>query len=207
MLKCEGVLWRVTLFVTILHTVILTLWPGDTSEEWKSQHCPATRTPTENSHFSCGGSKELFKIYLRHGLKAFTQSGQVNRQTHTHTLAQNCHCELWSGVYPTCKNSPVHLRGMGVRSEGKSQCSFWLKVAEAFSSNKIRLRKPCRKWWTKNGVEVLGLSLFPCQKAINIDSRHVTVINRDILVSCMELRWPQPCSDAVAPCKQNQNGK
>ena len=86
--------------------------------------------------------------------------------THTHTLAQNCHCELWSGVYPTRKNSPVHLTGMGVGSEGNSQCSFWLKVAEAFSYNKIRLRKPCRKWWTKNGVEVLGLSPFPCQKVI-----------------------------------------
>ena len=101
----------------------------------------------------------------------------------SHTLAQNCHCELWSGAYPTCKKSPVHLTGMGVRSEGNFQCSFWLKIAEAFSSNKNRLRNPCRKWWTKNGVEVLGLSLFPCQKVIKTDSRYVTVISRDIRVS------------------------
>ena len=30
--------------------------------------------------------------------------------------------------------------------------------------------------------------------------RYVTVISRDILVNCMELRWRQPCSDSVAPC-------
>ena len=29
--------------------------------------------------------------------------------------------------------------------------------------------------------------------------RYVTVISRDILVNCMELRWRQPCSDSVAP--------
>ena len=121
----------------------------------------------------------------------------------SNTLAQKCHCELWSGAYLTCKNSPVHLTGMGVRSEGNFQWSFWLKVAEAFSSNKVRLRKRCRKWWTKNGVEVLGLSLFPCQKVIKIDSRHVTVVSRGILFSCMELRWRQPCSDPVAPCKKH----
>ena len=91
-LNCEDVLWRVTLFVTfvtIFHTVILTLARRHFRRVKVSALSTDTHTPTENSHFSCGSSEELFKIYLRHGLKAFTQSGQVNSKhvtrTHTHT--------------------------------------------------------------------------------------------------------------------------
>lgn len=87
-LNCEDVLWRVTLFVTfvtIFHTVILTLARRHFRRVKVSALSTDTHTPTENSHFSCGSSEELFKIYLRHGLKAFTQSGQVNSKHVTHT--------------------------------------------------------------------------------------------------------------------------
>ena len=34
--------------------------------------------------------------------------------------------------------------------------------------------------------------------------RYVELIRLHILVNCMELRWRQPCSDPVAPCKYKQ---
>ena len=133
--------------------------------------CKYTCTYVNNLHIQVH-NKHIHYLFVLEYLAKFLYI-YIHTILHAHTLVQNCHCELWSGVYPTCKNSPVHLTGMRVRSEGNSQCSFWLKVAEAFSSNKIRLRKKCRKWWTKNGVGVLGLSLFPCQNVIKIDSRYV----------------------------------
>ena len=45
------------------------------------------------------------------------------------------------------------------------------------------------------------LSLAPCYVG---KSRYVELIRLHILVNCMELRWRQPCSDPVAPCKYKQ---
>ena len=47
------------------------------------------------------------------------------RSTHTHTLAQNGHCELWSGLYLTCKNSSVTWKDWtGCLRE--TSCLFWM---------------------------------------------------------------------------------
>ena len=37
--------------------------------------------------------------------------------------------------------------------------------------------------------------------------RYVELIRLHILVNCMELRWRQPCSDPVAPCKLVKTNK
>ena len=48
------------------------------------------------------------------------------------------------------------------------------------------------------------LSLAPCYVG---ESRYVELIRLHILVNCMELRWRQPCSDPVAPCKLVKTNK
>ena len=54
----------------------------------------------------------------------------------------------------------------------------------------------------RNKIMVVGvLSLAPCYVG---KSRYVELIRLHILVNCMELRWRQPCSDPVAPCKYKQ---
>ena len=124
--------------------------------------------------------------------------GISNYALHTHTCSElPLRIVKWSVSYVQKQSSSPDRNGCEIR---RKFSVLILTEGCWSSSNKIRLRKPCRKWWTKN-VEVLGLSLFPCQKVIKIDSRYVTVISRDILVGCMELRWRQPCRDPVAPCK------
>ena len=77
-------------------------------------------------------------------------NASLNLQTyiyisHTHTLAQNGHCELWSGMHLTCKKQLSRLK----RLERVSEKIFmlvptegWLKIA---NWSKNRLRQPYRK--------------------------------------------------------------
>ena len=68
------------------------------------------------------------------------------------------------------------------------------KIWGRFWCINYRLWQPWR-----NKIMVVGvLSLAPCYVG---KSRYVELIRLHILVNCMELRWRQPCSDPVAPCK------
>ena len=88
------------------------------------------------------------------------------------TLAQNCHCDPCCGMHLTCKNTPLHLTGMGrwkdptkfqeatiaIASAESNQIGSWpfpfnwchivarqnRKYHHDNQDNKIRLRQQCR---------------------------------------------------------------
>ena len=122
-------------------------------------------------------------------------------KSHTHTLAQDCHCELWSGARPTCKKQSSQPDRNGCEIRRKFSVLILTEGCWSFQFNKIRLRNRAENDGPNTAWRFLGWAsshVRKYEKMIKIDSRYVTVISRDILVSCMELRWRQPCSDPVA---------
>ena len=90
----------------------------------------------------------------------------------------------------------------------REQKGAWVRALERFN---IVVTKAAAN---KSAAQLLGTSMFGGDSMKNHGNKqsqldsvvksccggYVTVISRDILVNCMELRWRQPCSDSVAPC-------
>ena len=122
---------------------------------------------------------------------------------HPNTLAQNGHCELWSGMYLTCKNSKNHLNRVDGLLDGnphaRSECL--LKIAKRNKpdyndrtwkdpSNQIRQSRQGGSW----------VSHSPCLQK-KVDSRYVELIRLHITTNWQCLRWSVFVSRALPPCK------
>ena len=84
------------------------------------------------------------------------------RLKHTHTLAQNGHCELWSGMYRTCtKNTSVTWKDWtGFRK--KSPCSFWLKLKLKLPNQLNQIAQTVQKLKSSKMIDMPVLGLAGC---------------------------------------------
>ena len=74
-------------------------------------------------------SRCIEKFDATHRVNALLKS--VFWHAHTHTRAQNCHCEFCCGMHLTCKNNPFNLTGVGHWKDLKT-----VKAAIAIASAK-----------------------------------------------------------------------
>ena len=104
--------------------------------------------------------------------RSFTSFQMVH--THTHTLAQNSHCEFWCGMHLTCKNASVEPDRDWLMTRSEKQCEGNLSMSLLKATNPSKpsrnlswqIATTAQRQLQNDDMEVLGLSLFPLLKKI-----------------------------------------
>ena len=130
-----------------------------------------SRTPHLLIHYDLCKPIHSVMVALKLVWEMNSCEGQM-AQTHTHTLAQNYHCEVWCGMHLTCKNTPFipDRNGSVKRSE-----KYW-KVTIAIA----------RARW--NGLEA-DPSLSTKPNRSHLDRLRKPCNTRKLKTSCLETAW------------------
>ena len=125
---------------------------------------------------------------------------------HTHTLAQNCHCEFCCGMHLTCKSTSIKPDRSGLMKWPAKLQEVTITIFSDVTAAMLkmcRLQKPYRQrsdiklveksWnWLKNGEVVLGLATAHHRNLAWNWNRYVDPASRIDITECQSrLRWLQ----------------